>query len=870
MATPRVAPGGASTVCLGNDESSWDTDSRAHGRGSAEAVASATPTPRCAVGGHDSIQFGASDDAVRPATGRQPCGGASTVFLGSDALEWTTNSSAHGIGGAEAVASAELRVRQAVGGKDSISFGSEAAAAGASTTPRSARVATGGPTTISLGSDKSEWKTNSSAHGAGCAEATSSASPSARVAPGGLDSIDFGHTPHQLTAEELRARRPADGHSTVVLGTDAGRWGTNSSAHGVGSMEAVASATPRERTAPGGLDSIDFSKQAALASKEELLTRAAPGGTDSISHLADTDGPGASAEELFARRAVGGKDSIEFGASAAASDADRAACPPVAGKTSVVLGMDPSEWDTSSSSHGVGSAEAVASAEPRVRQACGGTDSIKFGQDDGKALSAEVLRERRENGAGPSSVVLGCDKTEWFTNSSINGAGSAEAVAAAEPRVRTAPGGADTVDFGNANIVTASAEELLARPAVGGADHLDFASQGDSGLPAQELLMRPSVAGLASVVLGADGADWKTDSQAVGVGSAEAITSARGAADAWVRPPIGGADSVSLGGAPPPACKPAFTHPTGAATIVLGADPAEWSVDSKTLGAGSAEAVAAAELRPRTAPGGTDSIDFAKDHGSIANTLSAQELRARPSPGGADCIDLTSSDQGPYSARTQTSRAGPHSTMLKPSSRVHHAPGGASTLILGTYSDPEQARRTPTPKAPEPVAEAPRSVRQAPGGTSSFSLTHDEGAAQENVSSSRFANGSNQNAGNCITGRSSTRLHHAPGGYSSLSLAHADSAGEKERASGPAVLGETLRPVSSNAFADGRNQNAGNVLTARSSTRLHQAPGGTSSICLGDENVDSSNIFMSTDKEPAKLAAPEVQAAGARPIMVLG
>ena len=79
---------------------------------------------------------------LRPATGRQPCGGASTVFLGSDASEWTTNSSAHGVGGAEAVASAELRVRQAVGGKDSISFGSEAAAAGASTTPRSARVAT--------------------------------------------------------------------------------------------------------------------------------------------------------------------------------------------------------------------------------------------------------------------------------------------------------------------------------------------------------------------------------------------------------------------------------------------------------------------------------------------------------------------------------------------------------------------------------------------------------------------------------------------------------------------------------------------------------------------------------------------------------
>jgi len=41
--------------------------------------------------------------------------------------------------------------------------------------------------------------------------------------------------------------------------------------------------------------------------------------------------------------------------------------------------------------------------------------------------------------------------------------------------------------------------------------------------------------------------------------------------------------------------------------------------------------------------------------------------------------------------------------------------------------------------------------------------------------------------------------------------------------------------VSSNAFATGNNQNSGNVLTERSTTRLHQAPGGASTLCLGGD-----------------------------------
>jgi len=53
--------------------------------------------------------------------------------------------------------------------------------------------------------------------------------------------------------------------------------------------------------------------------------------------------------------------------------------------------------------------------------------------------------------------------------------------------------------------------------------------------------------------------------------------------------------------------------------------------------------------------------------------------------------------------------------------------------------------------------------------------------------SSKFANGANQNAGNCITDRPSTRLHQAPGGNSTICLGHDDSevADTSGRSTGP-------------------------------------------------------------------------------------
>merc|ERR1719443_431332 len=105
---------------------------------------------------------------------------------------------------------------------------------------------------------------------------------------------------------------------------------------------------------------------------------------------------------------------------------------------------------------------------------------------------------------------------------------------------------------------------------------------------------------------------------------------------------------------------------------------------------------------------------------------------------------------------------------------------------------------------------------------------NDEGYCPEpGVSSNRFACGSNQNQGNVITDRSTTRLHQAPGGNSSIDLS--------DNGLGSASKVPPL-PGTANRFANGSNQNQGNWMTDRSTTRLHQAPGGNSSISLSDNS----------------------------------
>ena len=86
-------------------------------------------------------------------------------------------------------------------------------------------------------------------------------------------------------------------------------------------------------------------------------------------------------------------------------------------------------------------------------------------------------------------------------------------------------------------------------------------------------------------------------------------------------------------------------------------------------------------------------------------------------------------------------------------------------------------------------------------------------------SSNAFANGANQNCGNFISDRPTTKLHAPPGGSST--------AGSLIFGGGSSSYTEV--GVSSNRYANGSNQNCGNVMTGRSSTRLHAPPGGSSS-----------------------------------------
>lgn len=160
------------------------------------------------------------------------------------------------------------------------------------------------------------------------------------------------------------------------------------------------------------------------------------------------------------------------------------------------------------------------------------------------------------------------------------------------------------------------------------------------------------------------------------------------------------------------------------------------------------------------------------------------------------------------------------------------------------------------------------------------------------LSSNAYASGVNQNAGNFLTEKPITRIHAPPGGVSSISFGdqHSAPAGSATKLQQPLVLGtptqpatpesaesteESLAPipmmelppapsasaeaaaaeeeeaeaqeeavvpppapvaeavVSSNAYATGSNQNSGNFMTGRPTTRVRAPPGGASSITFG-------------------------------------
>eukprot|EP01059_Diplonema_ambulator_P034241 TRINITY_DN7586_c0_g2_i2.p2 TRINITY_DN7586_c0_g2~~TRINITY_DN7586_c0_g2_i2.p2 ORF type:complete len:114 (+),score=21.13 TRINITY_DN7586_c0_g2_i2:37-378(+) len=98
----------------------------------------------------------------------------------------------------------------------------------------------------------------------------------------------------------------------------------------------------------------------------------------------------------------------------------------------------------------------------------------------------------------------------------------------------------------------------------------------------------------------------------------------------------------------------------------------------------------------------------------------------------------------------------------KPSTRVHAAPGGNSSLSLGWDEPVKQRQVTPPPeqKVQEQLEPSPQPVQQSV----------QQSPARTTQSSNAWASNSNQNCGNMITDRPSTRVHAPPGGKSSITF----------------------------------------------------------------------------------------------------
>ncbi|ETW02553.1 hypothetical protein H310_06035 [Aphanomyces invadans] len=151
------------------------------------------------------------------------------------------------------------------------------------------------------------------------------------------------------------------------------------------------------------------------------------------------------------------------------------------------------------------------------------------------------------------------------------------------------------------------------------------------------------------------------------------------------------------------------------------------------------------------------------------------------------------------------------------STRLHHAPGGQSTMGSLIFGGGDNSAEEDRPRRGVRKMETPEqqqvSKDQATNQLNGQQQQHLT-AESQNVSSNRYASGTSQNTGNVITDRSTTRIHAPPGGLSSI--------GQSDYQRG-----------SSNRFASGSSQNTGNVITDRSTTRIHAPPGGASSFRLG-------------------------------------
>jgi len=219
-----------------------------------------------------------------------------------------------------------------------------------------------------------------------------------------------------------------------------------------------------------------------------------------------------------------------------------------------------------------------------------------------------------------------------------------------------------------------------------------------------------------------------------------------------------------------------------------------------------------------------------------------------------------------------------------PSTRVKCSPGGNSSLSLAwdDAGDRQQGAGSRQQDNRRQQAEPPRRNERDDGAPGQYERQYEPDAQRSpmaqrdyeqeqerderrsgqanhgtrpRVTGNSYASGGNQNCGNVMTDVASTRVLASPGGNSSLSLAWDEPAPRQQVAGSRAATGGGVRRgdpnssagfgqgrnqeegafgargrVSGNTFASGSDQNCGNVITDRSSTRIHAPPGGASSL----------------------------------------
>lgn len=164
------------------------------------------------------------------------------------------------------------------------------------------------------------------------------------------------------------------------------------------------------------------------------------------------------------------------------------------------------------------------------------------------------------------------------------------------------------------------------------------------------------------------------------------------------------------------------------------------------------------------------------------------------------------------------------------SSQIHHPPGGGTSFSLGWGSDdvPPPARAGGRRSAADcsAIAAAVPTSAPSPLAPSTWEPASGRRSAATIASLGEAAGGGHTAGAHSPPYGGGGRARVA--GYGAWSESNSVAAPPAALPAQPA-----MQPVSSNSYASGSNQNAGNFLTDRRTTRVLAHPGGKSSIVFG-------------------------------------